>query len=183
MTQTTDEAHHADESEGYSRGLNSRTIQMIAIGGAIGTGLFYGSGAAIESAGPSLILAYLAAGLAVFVIMRALGELREEQKKAKGKSTKKLLALRRQVARMRLEISQEIKNLNLTERAMQRLIGAIRKVSEEIRKTEREINSSEERLESKVSAESKKESSRKISEGRKKLAEIEDPIMDASNWA
>ncbi|MFC4603192.1 amino acid permease [Rhodococcus kronopolitis] len=75
MRQTSDEALGVDESEGYSRGLNSRTIQMIAIGGAIGTGLFYGSGAAIESAGPSLILAYLAAGLAVFVIMRALGEL------------------------------------------------------------------------------------------------------------
>jgi len=106
--------------------------------------------------------------------LKALGELREEQKKAKGKSTKKLLALRRQVARMRLEISQEIKNLNLTERAMQLLIGAIRKVSEEIRKTEREINSSEERLESKVSAESKKESTRKITDGRKILVDIEE---------
>ncbi|MBL1074157.1 amino acid permease [Nocardia sp. 2] len=48
---------------------------MIAIGGAIGTGLFYGAGGAIEQAGPALILAYLAAGLAIFVIMRALGEL------------------------------------------------------------------------------------------------------------
>ncbi|TQF73424.1 amino acid permease [Rhodococcus spelaei] len=79
MTQPHDDvltdAQPDDPSEGYSRGLNSRTIQMIAIGGAIGTGLFYGSGAAIESAGPSLILAYLAAGLAIFVIMRALGEL------------------------------------------------------------------------------------------------------------
>ncbi|WP_345497716.1 amino acid permease [Nocardia callitridis] len=62
-------------SEGYSRGLNPRTIQMIAIGGAIGTGLFYGAGGAIEQAGPGLILAYLAAGLVIFVIMRALGEL------------------------------------------------------------------------------------------------------------
>ncbi|QBS46537.1 amino acid permease [Nocardia sp. CS682] len=63
------------DSEGYSRGLSPRTIQMIAIGGAIGTGLFYGAGGAIEKAGPALILAYLAAGLAIFVIMRALGEL------------------------------------------------------------------------------------------------------------
>ncbi|MFI9508136.1 amino acid permease [Nocardia sp. NPDC052566] len=63
------------ESEGYTRGLSSRTIQMIAIGGAIGTGLFYGAGGAIEKAGPALILAYLVAGLAIFVIMRALGEL------------------------------------------------------------------------------------------------------------
>ncbi len=61
--------------EGYQRGLNPRTIQMIAIGGAIGTGLFYGSGGAIEQAGPALILCYLAAGLVIFVIMRALGEL------------------------------------------------------------------------------------------------------------
>ncbi|MDR3663960.1 MAG: amino acid permease [Mycobacterium sp.] len=60
---------------GYERGLSARTVQMIAIGGAIGTGLFYGAGGAIEKAGPALILAYLVAGLAVFVIMRALGEL------------------------------------------------------------------------------------------------------------
>lgn len=65
----------ATEDEGYSRGLSPRTIQMIAIGGAIGTGLFYGAGGAIEQAGPALILAYLVAGLAIFVIMRALGEL------------------------------------------------------------------------------------------------------------
>ncbi|UOT01224.1 amino acid permease [Rhodococcus opacus] len=63
------------EPEGYARGLSSRTIQMIAIGGAIGTGLFYGSGGAIAQAGPALILSYLAAGLAMFVVMRALGEL------------------------------------------------------------------------------------------------------------
>jgi amino acid transporter, AAT family len=60
---------------GYQRGLSARTVQMIAIGGAIGTGLFYGAGGAIEKAGPALILAYLVAGLVVFVIMRALGEL------------------------------------------------------------------------------------------------------------
>ncbi|RVW05858.1 amino acid permease [Rhodococcus xishaensis] len=65
----------APSEEGYNRGLNARTVQMIAIGGAIGTGLFYGAGGAIEKAGPSLILVYLAAGLAMFVIMRALGEL------------------------------------------------------------------------------------------------------------
>jgi L-asparagine transporter-like permease len=64
-----------DATVEYSRGLTARTVQMIAIGGAIGTGLFYGSGQAIESAGPALILAYLVAGLAIFVVMRALGEL------------------------------------------------------------------------------------------------------------
>jgi RNA polymerase primary sigma factor len=106
--------------------------------------------------------------------LKALGDLREEQKKTKGKSSKKLLGLKRQVARMRLEISQEIKNLNLTELSMQRLISAIRKVSDEIRKAERDINRADEKLEGKVSAEEKKELNRKIADSRKKLADIEE---------
>ncbi|MFB7917672.1 amino acid permease [Streptomyces sp. NPDC056061] len=61
--------------EGYRRALGSRQIQMIAIGGAIGTGLFLGAGRAISRAGPSLVLAYAVAGLVIFFIMRALGEL------------------------------------------------------------------------------------------------------------
>lgn len=61
--------------EGYARGLGSRQIQMIAIGGAIGTGLFLGAGRAIHQAGPSLVLMYAIAGAVVFCIMRALGEL------------------------------------------------------------------------------------------------------------
>ncbi|MFJ4406525.1 amino acid permease [Streptomyces sp. NPDC088910] len=61
--------------EGYARGLGSRQIQMIAIGGAIGTGLFLGAGRAIHQAGPGLVLMYAVAGVAIFVIMRALGEL------------------------------------------------------------------------------------------------------------
>ncbi len=60
---------------GYQRGLSARTVQMMAIGGAIGTGLFYGAGGGIEQAGPALILAYVVGGLAIFVVMRALGEL------------------------------------------------------------------------------------------------------------
>lgn len=56
------------------RSLNSRHITMIAIGGAIGTGLFLGSGQAIHLAGPSII-AYLIIGIATFMLMRALGEL------------------------------------------------------------------------------------------------------------
>ncbi|WBB59097.1 amino acid permease [Streptomyces sp. WMMC500] len=61
--------------EGYERGLGSRQIQMIAIGGAIGVGLFLGAGKIIEKAGPSLILLYALAGVVIFFIMRALGEL------------------------------------------------------------------------------------------------------------
>ncbi|MFI0938905.1 amino acid permease [Streptomyces sp. NPDC021020] len=64
-----------DADADYERGLGSRQIQMIAIGGAIGTGLFLGAGRAIHQAGPSLILMYAVAGAAVFAIMRALGEL------------------------------------------------------------------------------------------------------------
>ncbi|MFE3599366.1 amino acid permease [Streptomyces sp. NPDC059096] len=64
----------ADE-EGYERGLGSRQVQMIAIGGAIGVGLFMGAGANIAKAGPSIILMYALAGVVIFFIMRALGEL------------------------------------------------------------------------------------------------------------
>lgn len=58
-----------------SRSLGSRHIQMIAIGGAIGTGLFLGSGDAIHESGPSIILAYMIAGIFCFFMMRAIGEL------------------------------------------------------------------------------------------------------------
>ncbi|MEU5401991.1 amino acid permease [Streptomyces sp. NPDC005963] len=67
--------HPEGSDQGYHRGLGARQIQMIAIGGAIGTGLFLGAGKAISKAGPSLILAYAIAGLVIFFIMRALGEL------------------------------------------------------------------------------------------------------------
>ena len=55
--------------------LKNRHIQMIAIGGAIGTGLFYGAAKSIQLTGPSIVLAYLIGGLIMYVIMRALGEL------------------------------------------------------------------------------------------------------------
>src|SRR5205807_7080190 len=73
-------------------------------------------------------------------------KLRAEQKLLRGKKSKKLLRLRRKVARMRLEIAQEMKQLNLTEYARQRLINAIRKVAKEIRVAENEIASYTERL-------------------------------------
>jgi L-asparagine transporter-like permease len=64
-----------DLDEGYERGLKNRQISMMAIGGAIGVGLFLGAGAAIETSGPSLIACYAVAGVVIFLIMRALGEL------------------------------------------------------------------------------------------------------------
>jgi L-asparagine permease len=61
--------------EGYSKDLKSRHINMIAIGGAIGTGLFLGAGGRLVSAGPALALAYAVCGLFAFFVVRALGEL------------------------------------------------------------------------------------------------------------
>src|ERR1700758_4532207 len=58
-----------------ARGLKSRHIELIAIGGAIGVGLFLGSAKAIQNGGPGLILGYAFGGLVIFFIMRALGEL------------------------------------------------------------------------------------------------------------
>ncbi len=57
------------------RGLKSRHIQLIALGGAIGTGLFLGIAQTIQMAGPSVLLGYGVAGLIAFFIMRQLGEM------------------------------------------------------------------------------------------------------------
>ncbi len=65
--------HH--ESEKLQRGLDNRHIQLIALGGAIGVGLFYGSSATIQMAGPSILLSYIIGGIVIFTIMRALGEM------------------------------------------------------------------------------------------------------------
>ncbi|SOZ09623.1 amino acid permease [Cupriavidus taiwanensis] len=67
------------EQEELKRDLKSRHIQMIAIGGAIGTGLFYGSSWAIKTAGPAIILTYLVAAVAIYFVMRALGEMAVEE--------------------------------------------------------------------------------------------------------
>lgn len=58
-----------------ARGLKNRHVQLIAIGGAIGTGLFLGAGKSIHLTGPSILFAYLITGIICFLIMRALGEL------------------------------------------------------------------------------------------------------------
>jgi L-asparagine permease len=65
----------AHEEEGYDKGLKPRQLQMIAIGGAIGTGLFMGAGGRLASAGPGLFIVYAICGVFVFFILRALGEL------------------------------------------------------------------------------------------------------------
>ncbi|WP_302688850.1 amino acid permease [uncultured Veillonella sp.] len=63
------------EKKELARGLKNRHVQLLAIGGAIGTGLFLGSGRSIHLAGPSILLAYIITGLISFFMMRALGEL------------------------------------------------------------------------------------------------------------
>ena len=63
------------QDQGLKRGLTARHIRFMALGSAIGTGLFYGSASAIQMAGPAVLLAYLIGGAAVFMVMRALGEM------------------------------------------------------------------------------------------------------------
>ncbi|GGU70562.1 aromatic amino acid transporter AroP [Pseudomonas laurentiana] len=66
-------------SERLHRGLKNRHIQLIALGGAIGTGLFLGIAQTIQLAGPSILLGYAIAGLIAFFIMRQLGEMVVEE--------------------------------------------------------------------------------------------------------
>lgn len=64
-----------NDNEQLNRHLSNRHIQLIAIGGAIGTGLFMGSGKTINLAGPSILLVYIIIGVMLFFVMRAMGEL------------------------------------------------------------------------------------------------------------
>jgi L-asparagine permease len=61
--------------EGYQRTLSRRHVTMIAMGGAIGVGLFMGAGGRLASTGPALIFSYAIAGAIAYLLMRALGEL------------------------------------------------------------------------------------------------------------
>ncbi|APX71475.1 amino acid permease [Companilactobacillus allii] len=63
------------EKKTLSRSLSSRQMQMIALGGTIGVGLFMGSASTIKWTGPSVLLAYALAGLILYMVMRALGEM------------------------------------------------------------------------------------------------------------
>jgi L-asparagine permease len=80
MTQTaepTEEASNSLDAEqaGYHQTLSSRHVQMIAIGGAIGTGLFLGSASRLHNTGPALVISYAVVGVIAYFLMRALGEL------------------------------------------------------------------------------------------------------------
>ncbi|HEX6280447.1 MAG TPA: RNA polymerase sigma factor RpoD [Pyrinomonadaceae bacterium] len=97
--------------------------------------------------------------------------------KSKGKNAKpgkKYLRLKRQAARLRLEIAQEIKNLNLTEHSKQVLIASIRKVVEDIKRAENTIKKTKEKIDKKPPAPEKRELNKRIAEAKGALAEIEE---------
>ncbi|WP_029684961.1 D-serine/D-alanine/glycine transporter [Tatumella saanichensis] len=75
MTHPSPPAEPGESSAQLRRNLNNRHIQLIAIGGAIGTGLFMGSGKTINLAGPSIVFVYMLIGFMLFFVMRAMGEI------------------------------------------------------------------------------------------------------------
>jgi RNA polymerase primary sigma factor len=102
-------------------------------------------------------------------------KLRDEQRLLNGKKSKRLLRLKRKVARMRLEIAQEMKQLNLTEHARQGLINSIRKIHKEIRVAENEAASYTERLNrKKLRPDEEKDFKRHVANARKRLQQIEE---------
>lgn len=67
---------HRIQSDLLNRALSARQVQMIAIGGTIGTGLFLGTGRSLATGGPaSILIAYIIVGAIVFVTMLSLGEM------------------------------------------------------------------------------------------------------------
>src|SRR3989449_6190522 len=106
--------------------------------------------------------------------LKEWAKLRAEQKITRGKKTKKLLRLRRKVARLRIEIAEEIGRLNLTERSRQRLINAIRNVQKEVRSAERELSTYTERLTKKrLKADDQKLYKKHVSTAKKRLQLVE----------
>ena len=101
-------------------------------------------------------------------------KLRAEQKVTRGKKTRKLLRLRRKVARLRIEIADEIGRLNMTERSRQRLINSIRNVQKEVRSAEREVDTYSDRLTKKrLKADDIKVYKKHVSNGKKRLQVVE----------
>jgi RNA polymerase primary sigma factor len=102
-------------------------------------------------------------------------KLRTETKITRGKKTRKLLRLRGRVSRLRIEISDEIGRLNLTERSRQRLINSIRNVQKEVRSAERELSTYSERLTRKrLKAEDIKLYKKHVSTAKKRLQMVEE---------
>src|SRR5713101_9559829 len=75
VASAADAAHIVDREAGLHRNLTPRQLSMIAVGGAIGTGLFLGSALSVKLAGPGVILSYTAAAAIALALMWALGEM------------------------------------------------------------------------------------------------------------
>jgi RNA polymerase primary sigma factor len=107
--------------------------------------------------------------------LKEWAKLRAETKITRGKKTKKLLRLRRKVARLRIEIADEIGRLNMTERSRQRLINSIRNVQKEVRSAERELATYTERLTKKrLKADDMKAFKKHVANARKRLQVVEE---------
>jgi RNA polymerase primary sigma factor len=108
-------------------------------------------------------------------LLKTWAALKKEQVASKEKKrSKKLLRLRRQTARQRLEIAHEIKNLNLTELSNQRLIAAIRKVDGEIAKADRAIKRLQDKIAKKPAGPERRELQAKLREQKAILADFEE---------
>lgn len=106
--------------------------------------------------------------------LKELGQLRDEQKRTRAKTSKKLLRLKNKLAVTRLEIAQEIRGLRLREEVRQRLIKAIETVHKEVRLHERQIENYHEKLQAKrLKAPDAEQFKRGISASKRRLKEIE----------
>ncbi|HZI18920.1 MAG TPA: RNA polymerase sigma factor RpoD [Pyrinomonadaceae bacterium] len=107
--------------------------------------------------------------------LKEFEKLRGEQKAVRAKQSRKLLRLKRKLARTRLEMAQEIKGLNLKESARQRLIDSIAEAHKEVRTVEREIKKVSDKLEAKrIKPEVEKELKRQLTGARRRLKGIEE---------
>ncbi len=106
--------------------------------------------------------------------LKELGQLRDEQKRTRAKTSKKLLRLKNKLAVTRLDIAQEIRGLRLKEEVRQRLINAIETVHREVRVLERQIEMQSERLQAKrIKAPEVEQLKRSIAAAKRRLKEIE----------
>src|SRR2546429_572413 len=112
--------------------------------------------------------------MGVVPLLTREGEVAIAKRIERGKKTKKLTRLRRKVARLRIEIADEIGRLNMTERSRQRLINAIRAVQKEVRSAERELSTYTERLTRKrLKADDQKLYKKHVSTAKKRLQMVE----------
>ena len=108
-------------------------------------------------------------------LLKTWAALKKEQAAAKEKKrSKKLLRLRRQTARQRIEIAHETKNLNLTELSNQRLIAAIRKVDGEVAKADRAIKRLQDKIAKKAAGPERRELQAKLREQKAILTDFEE---------